>query len=158
MKFNHMYAGVAKTGVDLSRTTEDVYTEVLPGSYDLVTGKVINKTSVSKFVKTGVIDVNEKIQSYKSECDIYSILERFINSMDQSLLSARPCSFADIVDLPNNINDFNDLMDKYWAGVAKTDKELGQALLNEKLTLSDINAIIERKIKETMIKEGAKNE
>ena len=49
---------------DLSRQTEDVYIQVEPFAYDKETGDVINSTNRPIRIKSGSVNVYEKIQSY----------------------------------------------------------------------------------------------
>lgn len=54
-------------------------------------------------------DTYKKIQSYKEETDIHTILEKYANG-DISVLHARTGKYIDVSAIPNN---FNDLMAAY---------------------------------------------
>ena len=75
-KFLTMWTGREKTGLDYSRKTEKRFKEVPPYAVDL-DGKIINKKSVPVLVEDEPFDVDEYIQSFKDETDIYTILEKF---------------------------------------------------------------------------------
>lgn len=54
---------------------------------------------------TGEYDnIYEKIQSYKDETDIHTILERYANG-DMTVLNARSGKYIDVSAMPNNFND-----------------------------------------------------
>lgn len=135
-----------RTAASRGDVFQDVYKEVLPGSYDLKTGKILNKSSHSEFVKVGKVDVNAKIQSYADECDVYKILERFAITQDPTLLNQRVGNFLDITKIPDNYNDFANMMNKYWAEVGKMDKDVAKALFNEKMSVDAISKLIDEKI------------
>ena len=82
VRFNSMYGpGVQKTGQDLSRTKEDVFEELPPFAMDSE-GNFLNKSSNPKVLRVGEVDVQERIQSYANDVDIYHILERLTLSGD----------------------------------------------------------------------------
>ena len=76
---------------DLSNEFEEVFEEVPPYAVDPATGKFLNDSSVPKIISKGKINVQERIQSFEKEVDLYSILEKFAYSGDQALLNARQC-------------------------------------------------------------------
>ena len=74
---------------DLSRETEDVYVQVEPFAYDKETGDVINSTNRPIRIKSGSVNVYEKIQSYAADCDIYSVSAKeptFLFNKDSSFV------------------------------------------------------------------------
>lgn len=132
-RFNSMYGpGVKKTGQDLSRTKEPVYTEVPPYAVD-EEGNFLNKTSFPMLVQTGEVDVQERIQSYADECDIYKILERFALSgcTDTSIINRVQGSFGDICDIPDNIHDFDLYVGGKLEELKKYDPSLVKLILSE---------------------------
>ena len=141
MKFFSMYANQKKEfqRQDLSRKFEEVFTEIAPFSYDKDSGEILNKTSKPIIKKIGNVNVYDKIQSYKQDCDIYTILSRFSKTGDTSLLNQRVGFFGDIINIPDNLHDFN----KYNADLAeklkKFSPELQEAIKgNDSATLSDL--------------------
>ena len=152
MKFNSMYGpGVVKTGLDYSRTKEDIFTEIQPYAVDIQSGQFLNKSPFPILKKTGCIDVNEKIQSYASECDIYKILEKFALTGDSTFINQRVGNFGDFCNLPDNINDFNNLMNKYFDTLKAQDKDVAKMILNDKVTTEEIIKLIDSRIAEQMI-------
>ena len=92
-------------GIDLSNEMEDIFIEVQPYAVDPETGKFLNDSSVPKIIPNGKVNVQERIQSFAKEVDLYSILEKFAYSDDVALINARQCGYGDISSIPNNIND-----------------------------------------------------
>ena len=125
---------------DLSRETEDVFTEIAPYSVDPKTGKFLNDSSIPKLVKTDTINVHEKIQSFAKEVDLYSILEKFAYSGDTALLNARECQYGDISDLPDNLNDYALLVNAHLDNLVKLNPELAKMVIDEKYSPEDIQA------------------
>lgn len=163
LRFNSMYGpGVEKTGQDLSRTKEDVFTEVPPFAYDEETGEFLNKSSFPLLVKTGQVDVQERIQSYLDDVDIYKILERMAISGDTSLVNRQVGFYSDISNVPNNIHDFDNYVAANAHALEKVDPALAKVILNVDSTEADIKAAIDNyassiaKAKEEKKEEGVK--
>lgn len=66
--------------------------------------------------KTGEINTYERIQSYRDECDINSILTRYANG-DQTVLQ-RPGYYLDTTVLPQNIIDATNMINEQKAKFA----------------------------------------
>lgn len=157
VKFNSMYGpGVPKTGLDYSRTKEPVYTEVPPYAMN-EKGEFINKSSFPMLVKTGEVDVQEKIQSYAKEVDIYSILERFSMTGDVSILNRSVGSYMDISDLPSDIHAFDEYVLHNIEALKKVDPELAQVILNEDSTEESIKNSIDKYVKGVVSKNVQKS-
>lgn len=143
--FNSMFGpGVVKTGQDLSRTKEPVYTEVPPYAVD-EEGNFLNKTSFPILIKTGEVDVQEKIQSFAEECDIYKILERFSLSgcTDTTIINKVKGTFGDICDIPDNIHDFDLYVGGKLEELKKYDPELVRLILAEDTTPTALQSAID---------------
>lgn len=95
------YCGNKRQPLDLSNKFEDTYIEIPPYTKD-EKGNWLNDTKHSILKKTGRVNVFDKIQSYKDECDIYSILKRVAATGDTSLLNQRQGVYADIADVPKD--------------------------------------------------------
>ena len=166
VRFYSMYANPKKDykKVDLTRKEEKVYKEIPPFAYNLDSGEVYNKSSQPKIIEVGKVNVWDKIQSYAKDCDIYNILKQFAITNDPTLLNNRVGAFMDLVNMPNNIHDFNnynkDLADK----LAKFSPELRDAVLNgatgDSLTKIIQNEVINilKKTKPELFKEEIKEE
>lgn len=142
IRFNYMYGpGVEKTGQDLSRTKEDVFEELPPFAMD-DKGTFLNKSSFPKLVKTGQVDVQERIQSFANDVDIYHILERLIMSGEQ--LPAPVCdgSIYDYSMIPDNIHDFQAYIDSSIGELAKLSPDLAKAILNPDSTTNQLQAAL----------------
>lgn len=140
MKFNSMFGpGVEKTGLDYSNTKEPIYTEIPPYTKD-ENGEWLNDSSFPKIVQTGYIDVQEKIQSYADDVDIYKILERFAYSGDTTLINRSHGIYTDVSDIPDNLHSFNEYVGSNLEALKNIDSDLAKAILSEDSTESDIEA------------------
>lgn len=146
--FNSQFGpGRVKTGLDYSNKFEKRFKEIPPYAVDL-DGKIINKKSVPVLVEDEPFDVDEYIQSFKEECDIYTILEKFAltGCTDTEIINKGVMSFGDISELPDNINEMNDYYKKVEAKLADMSEELGRKVLDDKLSVEDIQKDIVNKI------------
>lgn len=99
--------GVERTPQDLSNSLIPVYNELPPFAVDLDTGKLLNPSRDPIKTPAGFMDIQEKIESYRDECDIYKILQKVIVSNDTSFLNRKVGTFADLANLPDNFNDLH---------------------------------------------------
>lgn len=148
MKFNFMYGpGVEKTGLDYSNTKEPIYTEIPPYTKD-ANGEWLNDSSFPKIVQTGFVNVQEKIQSYADDVDIYKILEKFAYSGDTTLINRSHGIYTDVSNIPDNLHSFNEYVGSNLEALKNIDPDLAKAILSEDSTESDIvaayNAAVEK--------------
>ena len=140
-KFRSMWSNpFGLTGQDLSNELEDVYEEVGPFAIDPETGQFLNDSSVPKIIAKGKINVWEKIQSFAKDVDLYTILEKFAYNDDLSLLNARACSYGDISELPNNLNDFAKCVDVHLDKLKELNPELAKMVIDDSYSPADIEA------------------
>ena len=125
---------------DLSNEFEETYEEIQPFAIDANTGKFLNDSSVPKIVKTGKINVHEKIQSFAKEVDLYSILEKFAYSGDNAIINARECQYGDISDMPTDLNGFAQLVNVQFDKLNSINPELAKMVIDENVSASDIEA------------------
>ena len=119
-----------RTAQNLSNPYEDVYVEYPPYAKD-EKGAFINPSSVPKLVKSGRINIQEKIQSYADDVDIYRILERMAlqgQLMDQVAVSDNVVDFSNV---PDNINDFSAWVRAQYEDLTKLPKELSSLLIKD---------------------------
>lgn len=155
-KFRTMWDNPFKTeGLDCSETKEKLYKEVLPYTKD-EKGKFINDSPNSIFVECGYVDIQEKIQSYAKECDIYSVLEKFAASGDESFIQRQVGVYSDITGIPQNLNDFNSLVNNNIDEIMKLPDEVSKAILNDSLSSGQVADIIDNYGKEEVKKEEVK--
>ena len=108
-KFNGHWVGISKTGLDYSRKLEKQYKEIPPYAKN-EKGEFINDKSVAVLVEAEPFDIDEYIQSFKDECDIYKILEKAYLSQNISLLNQYPGGvYDDISDLPDDPFEMEDI-------------------------------------------------
>lgn len=144
LNFGMYTGGVEKTGQDFSNPMEDVFEEVPPFAYDEETGEFLNKSSFPKLVKVGQVNVQEKIQSYFEDVDIYTILAKFAMSGDESLLKRQVGFYGDIAGVPDNIHDFDSYVTGNLAALKKVSPELANVVLNENSSEADIRAAVDK--------------
>lgn len=89
--------------LDLSRETEDTYIAIPPLATNK-DGEVINMSTKTKLMKNGKVNVQEKIQSYHDEVDLYHILNRVAKPEDAIVLHGYDKAYADISDMPSDIH------------------------------------------------------
>ena len=123
---------------DLSNEYEEIFEEVPPFTVDVETGKLLNDTNQPKLISKGFVNVNERIQSYAKECDIYSILERFAASGDTSLINARDCQFGDVSDIPRNLNDIALYTKSLLNNLDNINPELAKMIMDSNVSPADI--------------------
>lgn len=157
MKFNSIYSSIAKTGQDLSNEFEDVYEEIPPYSVDLQTGELLNKTPNPIIRKVGKRNVQEQIQSFADDVNLYKILERVAVSGDTSLLNRKVAYFGDYVNLPDNLNDFNDFCKKVFDDNKNVSKDLLDAAINSSLGSAELESIIKKHVEQAVIAAQANN-
>lgn len=148
--FPSPYSEMKKSSQDLSNEFEDVFEEIPPYSVDIKTGDLINKTSLPIIKKVGKVNVQEKIQSFADEVDIYKILERVAISGDTNLLNRRIGSFGDFVNLPDNLNDFNDYVKKAFSNSSNLPDDLIKAALNNSIKSGELESLISKHVQKAM--------
>lgn len=128
-----------KKGLDYSNPYEDVYTEIAPYTKD-VDGKWVNETSEPILKKTGKINIQEKIDSFRDEVDIYKILEKVAATGEDLSLKSNQC--MDISSIPDNINDFTDYVDKSISIIQSLPKEISSLIIKEDFNGAEVDAAI----------------
>lgn len=129
---------------DLSNEFEDVYQEVPAYSVDTKTGDFLNKSNLPILKKVGVRNIQEQIDSFLDDCDIYKIIDRIVLTGDDSFLNRNIGTFGDFVDLPDNLNDLNEFVSKAFD--KKIDNDIVKAAINKTLTSSDFNELIKKQV------------
>ena len=126
---------------DLSNEFEETFIEIAPFTKD-EKGNWLNDTSVPKLVPNGKINIQERIQSFVDDVDIYKILERFAYTGDMALFNQRSCidNDIDISNLPDNLNDFNDLFNDMKDNLGSLHPDLAKMVLDDKTSFADIEA------------------
>lgn len=127
-------------GQDLSNELEDVYQEIQPFAVDPKTGEFLNNSSIPKVVKTGQINVQEKIQSFATDVELYHILEKFAYSEDSAIINQKPCAYGDISEMPDNLNDYAQFVNKHIDKLTSLNPELAKMVLDESATPEQIEA------------------
>lgn len=108
-----------RTSQDLSNQYEQTYIELEPYARN-DKGEFLNDSPFPKLVEGEKVNVQEQIDSYFEDVDIYSILKKVAATGDFSYLNRKAGFYADISNLPNNYNDLNN----YYKSVASSFKTL----------------------------------
>lgn len=146
--FRTMYSGIEKTAEDCSDPYQKTYKELPPYAVDPETKKILNKKSVPILVEDEPFNIDEYIQSFKDDCDIYTILEKFALSgcTDQSLINKGVMSFGDISELPDNFNDLNEYFTEANKKLSSFSKDVATQILDDTVSVDDIQKELSDKI------------
>lgn len=146
--FRTMYSGIEKTAEDCSDPYQKTYKELPPYAVDPETKKILNKKSVPIFVEDEPFNIDEYIQSFKDDCDIYTILEKFAltGCTDTSLINKGVMSFGDISELPDNFNDLNEYFEKANKKLDSFSKDVASQILDESISIDNIQKGLNDKI------------
>ena len=125
---------------DLSNTKEEVFEEFEPFAIDVETGKLLNPSSQPMIVSKGFIDVQERIQSFAKDTDIYAILEKFAVSGDTSLIQAKEAGYGDISEIPSNLNDVAQFLNSRFKALDGMNPELAKMIIDPNAKAEDIEA------------------
>ena len=139
-----------KPGCDYHKEFIEQYVEYPPFAVDEETGEVLNKSSQPILVRVADKNLYEETQSYKEEVDIYNILKQYAETGDESLINRRVTSFMDIADIPDNINELHG----YFEAKAKLLNEFSTEDQNIILSGENVDALIDRKVKELLVAKG----
>lgn len=148
VKFRTPYGGVEKTKQDCSNPMQKRWKEVPPYAVDIKTGKFINKSSEPILVEDEPFNIFEYIQSFKADCDIYTILEKFAltGCTDTSIINKGVMSFGDISDLPDNFNDLNEYFENATKKLSEFNDDTAKQILDENVSIDDIQKGLNDKI------------
>lgn len=146
--FRTMYSGIKKTAEDCSDPYQKTYKELPPYAVDPETKKILNKKSVPVLVEDEPFNIDEYIQSFKDDCDIYTILEKFAltGCTDQSLINKGVMSFGDISELPDNFNDLNEYFTEANKKLSSYSKDVVTQILDDSVSVEDIQKDLSDKI------------
>ena len=62
--------------------------------------------------KSGEHSIYDEIQAYRPNCELKTILARYVQTGDESLLQRRQAMYADVVDIPKTYADVLRLVNK----------------------------------------------
>jgi hypothetical protein len=146
--FRTMYSGIKKTAEDCSDPFQKTYKELPPYAVDPESKKILNKKSVPVLVEDEPFNIDEYIQSFKDECDIYTILEKFAltGCTDQSLINKGVMSFGDISELPDNFNDLNEYFENANKKLNSFSKDVAAQILDDSVSVDTIQNGLSDKI------------
>lgn len=159
ISFRTLFGGSSRTKLDYSNPMQKRWKELPPYAVDVESGKIINKSSVPVLVRDEDFNIDEYIQSFKEDTDIYTILEKFAltGCTDTSLINKGVMSFGDISDLPDNFNDMNEYFEKANKKLDSMSKDLAKDILNENKSVESIQKDLADKVEAAKV-EAAKIE
>lgn len=146
--FRTMFSGIKKTAEDCSDPYQKTYKELPPYAVDPETKKILNKKSVPILVEDEPFNIDEYIQSFKDDCDIYTILEKFAltGCTDQSLINKGVMSFGDISELPDNFNDLNEYFENANKKLSQFNEVTAKQILDDSISVDNIQKDLSDKI------------
>lgn len=92
-------------------------------------GKILNDTRFDKFEETSKTDLQEYIDSFYDECDIYKILERCARSGDFSILLNDTKEYGDTTPFKDNRPDNDETLKKLQTNYENINADVKAALL-----------------------------
>lgn len=107
-----------KTPIEVSDKFRNTYKEVPPFAVDPETGDILNKTTEVQLVKSDPIDIQADVDSYFDSVDLKTNIVRLSRQgIDPTvaLNDTRNALYADLSQLPDNINDWKN----FFAGKAE---------------------------------------
>lgn len=157
--FRTLFGGSSRTKQDCSNPMQKRWKELPPYAVDVESGKIINKLSVPVLVPDEDFNIDEYIQSFKEDTDIYTILEKFAltGCTDMSLINKGIMSFGDISELPDNFNDMNEYFENANKKLDSMSKELAKSILDENKSIESIQKDLADQV-EAAQKQAAKKE
>lgn len=156
-KVKHFYTGYtipAPVGQKCDDRFVPRYKEIAPFSMNNETGEILNKTAKPKLVRINDFNMYEYIQSFREETDLKTILKKYSQTGDTSLLNKSVGSFADIVNIPDNIHEFNKVNGDLAKKLEKFSPKLKDAILSGNNT--DLSALVAEEVKKLFIAHGGK--
>lgn len=143
MKFKSQFNNFTeKTSLDYSNQYEQTYVELEPYARN-DKGEFLNDSPFPKLVPGDKINVQERIDSYFEEVDLYHILAKVASTGDLSYLDKKAGFYGDISNIPNNYNDIN----SYFKNIGDEFKKLP----------SEIKDLINSEVSDDEFNEGVNN-
>ncbi len=93
-----------RKSLDLSDPLIKQFIELPPYAHN-ENGELVNATSDPILVENGFINIQDYIDSFADDCDLYKILDRVAASGDMSLLNRKEGAYLDISGMPDNIHE-----------------------------------------------------
>lgn len=154
MKFRGQYCNCTpRSSQDLSRRYEQTFKEIAPFARD-EKGNFLNDSPYPILVEGEKVDIQERIDSFRDEVDLYSILKKVSMTGDLSYLDRKAGFYADFSNMPRNYNDLND----YYKSLAKDFRELPQDIREAILSGKPLDDIFKDNVQENVQQENKESE
>lgn len=154
MKFRGQYCNCTlRSSQDLSRRFEQTYKEIAPFARD-EKGNFLNDSPYPILVEGEKVDIQERIDSYRDDVDLYSILKKVSLTGDLSYLDKKAGFYADFSNIPHNYNDIND----YYKSLAKDFRELPKDIRDAILSGKPLDDIFKDNVQENVQQEIKESE
>ncbi len=137
-----------KSALDATYPYRNIIKRIEPFAVDK-DGKVINKTSFPIFKVVGKVDIDDQIQSFKNDVDIYKILERVVATGDMSILNVRQALFEDIYNIPDNIHEVDALVKKLNTKEVKD--VINNIVSNNNSSKEDLSSLIQKEVAAALV-------
>lgn len=132
MKFKGQYCNCTlRSSQDLSRRYEQTYKELAPFARD-EEGNFLNDSPYPVLVEAEKVDIQERIDSFKEDVDLYSILKKVSLTGDLSYLDKKAGFYGDFANMPNNYNDLNDYYKRLAKDFREMPEDIREAILSGK--------------------------
>lgn len=120
MKFRSQYNNTTiRVAQDLSNRYEQTYIEVPPYARN-EKGEFINDSPYPALIEGEKVNIQDRIDSFFEDVDLYSILKKVSKTGDLSYLDKKAGFYADLGNMPTNYNDIN----LYYKNLAMNFKNL----------------------------------
>ena len=151
------YVPRARTAQDLSRRTEKTFINVPPytlnpdalGDDD----RFLNKSDTFILVPGPDKDIQDDIQSFASDCDIYNILRRAASGLDVSNSFTGQGIYGDFSAIPTNPLDVESQQRELRQSLDSVPADVKEAVLSE-LSPEEVLSLLRSKVTDTSISEN----
>lgn len=150
------YVPRARTAQDLSRRTEKTFINVPP--YTLNPNalsdedRFLNKSDTFILIPGEDKDIQEEIQSFASDCDIYNILRRASSGLDVSNSFTGKGIYGDFSAIPTNPLDVEQQQRELRHSLDSVPADVKDAVLSE-LSPEEVLSLLRSKVADTSINE-----
>ena len=105
--------------IDLSNQYEDTFIELAPYARN-EKGEFLNDSPYPKLVPGEKVNIQERIDSFFEDVDLYSLLAKVGATGDTSYLDKKRGFYSDVSNIPNNYNEIN----SYYKNLASSFSKL----------------------------------
>lgn len=160
-KFKSQYSNFEPIkGQDLSNVYEQTFKELAPYERN-EKGEFLNDSPFPKIVPAEKVNIQERIDSFFEDVDLYHILARVAVTGDLSPLEKKTGFCGDISNIPNNFNDINDYyknLSQQYNSLDVNIKELVSSGLSGDDLINAINNLNKKDVQKDVVKQDINKE